>query len=72
MSYVLYLINYLCLDAYFKKRLCIFFKVFGCITTQALITTEIIEKTLINTYNVEVFEYISVCHNFKKTKKLKN
>ena len=33
-----------------------YFKVFGCITTQALITVEITEKTIINTYKIEVFE----------------
>ena len=29
--------------------------VFGCITTQSLIIAEITEKTIINTYKIEVF-----------------
>ena len=30
--------------------------VFGCITTQAFIIAEITEKTIINTYKIEVFD----------------
>ena len=46
---------YLCLDAYFEKALLHYFKVFGCVTTQALITIEIIKNAIINTYKIEVF-----------------
>ena len=39
----------------FKKALIHYFKVFGCITTQTLIIAEIIERTIIDTYTIEVF-----------------
>ena len=45
---------FLCLDAYFIKHMH-YFKVFGCIIMQSLITTEIIENIIINTYKIEVF-----------------
>ena len=32
-----------------------YFKVFGCISTQALIIAEITEKIIISTYKIEVF-----------------
>ena len=40
----------------FKKALMHYFKVFGCINTQALITTKITENIIISTYKIEVFE----------------
>ena len=43
-----------------------YFKVFGYITTQAVITIEITEKIIIRIYKIEVFEYINICHNFEK------
>ena len=39
----------------FLKAFIHHFKVFGCITTQTLIIAEIIEKTIIYTYKIEVF-----------------
>ena len=49
MSLILYSIT--CLG----KSVIHHFKVFGCITTQALIIVENTEKTIINTYKIEVF-----------------
>ena len=43
-------------ECIFKKALMHYFKVFGCITTQALIITEITENTIINNNKIEVFE----------------
>ena len=40
----------------FKKVLMHNFKVFRCITAQALIIAEITEKAIIRTYKIEVFE----------------
>ena len=40
----------------FEKTFMDYFKVFGCIITQTLITVKITEKTNISTYKIEVFE----------------